>query len=84
MSCVQLLSRSTLATDRHLRRRVTTTAVSSGAMSASRLPCNHGSVQKKRASPLPSVIWMDALKNAIVVASSFSNRDVHDRAGSER
>jgi hypothetical protein len=53
-------------------------------MSARHVPYSQGSVQKKRDSPLPSIIRIEALKNATVVASLFNESDAQEQAGSVR
>jgi hypothetical protein len=55
--------------------RLFTATTSSGALSATECPSNHGSVQNRVDIPLPTVHRVEARKNAVVAASSECHAD---------
>jgi hypothetical protein len=81
MSLIQHWSAITAATVR-LRALGTTTANSLGTKSERRVPLNHGSSQKSVEVLLPTSQQIEAAKNALVSASSFSGKDAQARPGS--
>jgi hypothetical protein len=50
----------------------------SSAQSKMQCPSSQGSVQKSVADPPPTMHLIEALKNALVTASSLNDRPAHD------